>query len=700
MARASFSGTYGHNLQLEIVSGGSRQDIANNFSMVNVQVRLIANSYSVIYGIGGKTLKVSAGGESKTISVDANISQNQNKLIFDKEFKVPHDSNGSKSVYISARLDINIGNYGWAEVGVNVQLPTIPRASTGSSANSIIGQPIVLNISRHSDAFKHAIWVRFGNYDKKIAGDNVDTSYTWTPEISMCNEIPNASSGYGTLTYITYSNGIEIGRDTQPVTLSVPDNIKPTLTGFTLTDTNTAAASVVPGEQAFIQILSNIKVNFGQATGAYGSTITGYYAEIVGKNQSTTTQGGSLGIMNYIGNVTIRARVTDSRGRTSNTIDRTVNILEYFAPILSFGVARSGAQSSTLTITRNAKVAPLAIDNVQKNQMKLTFKVAKFDSDDYKVDTGSASGTWTTVASLVNSNANLQGEYAANSSWTVLGILEDRFTRTPFSAVVTTEKVAISYSKDRIGFGKIAEISNAVDSEWEYYFKGKSIQNRKLTNPDGRSLTNIYKTVDEYVTTGFYYVDDKKLPDPVGGYLLVESYSVDFIKQTYTPWNKSCEFTRQKRGKDKPWSAWVSPALEQCYPVGSIYQSTEPTNPSTFMGGVWERFGNGKVLVGVDETDADFNAANKQGGAKIHKHDSGTYEAMIGSVGGDTGSLGFQAGNRNEERLKNSTATYRVKGEVIGSGRNFNHFTEIAGQSADSSSLQPYVTIYRWRRTA
>ncbi|MCW1043295.1 DUF859 domain-containing protein, partial [Streptococcus anginosus] len=82
----------------------------------------------------------------------------------------------------------------------------------------------------------------------------------------------------------------EIGRNTQPVTLSVPDNIKPTLTGFTLTDTNTAAASVVPGEQAFIQILSNIKVNFGQMTGAYGSTITGYYAEIVGKNQSTTTQ--------------------------------------------------------------------------------------------------------------------------------------------------------------------------------------------------------------------------------------------------------------------------------------------------------------------------------------------------------------------------------------------------------------------------
>lgn len=700
MARASFSGMYGHNLQLEITSGGSRQDIANNFSMVNVQVRLITNGYAALFGAGGKTLKVSAGGENQTISIDASISQNQNKLIFDKEFSVPHNPDGSKDVYISARLDINQGGYDWAAVGVNVQLPTIPRASTGSSANGIIGQPIALNISRHSDAFKHSIWVRFGNYDKKIAGDNVDTSYTWTPEISMCNEIPSASSGYGTLTYITYSNGIEIGRDTQPVTLSVPDNIKPTLTGFTLTDTNTAAASVVRGEQAFIQILSNIKVNFGQATGAYGSTITGYYAEIVGKDQSTTTQGGSLGIMNYIGNVTIRARVTDSRRRTSNTIDRTVNILEYFAPILNFDVVRSGAQSSTLTITRNAKVAPLTVSGVQKNQMKLTFKVAKFGSDDYKVDTGSASGTWTTVASLVNSNANLQGEYAANSSWTVLGILEDRFTRTPFSAVVTTEKVAISYSKDRVGFGKIAEFPNVTDSAWEYYFKGEPIQNRKLTNSDGRSLTNIYKTVDEYVTTGFYYVDDKKLPDPVGGYLLVESYSVDFIKQTYTPWNKSYEFTRLKKGKDKPWTAWISPALEQCYPIGAIYQSTEATNPATFMGGTWERFGNGKTLIGVDEGDSDFNTSHKIGGAKTHDHGDGTYEAMIGSNGQDIASIGYQASNKNDDVLHNSTATYKVVGTSMGAGRNFNHFTRIAGRSADSSSLQPYITIYRWRRIA
>ena len=672
MVRANFSGGWGHNLQLDVTWGVRRQDIAGNYTMVNVSVHLVSNAYVYIPS-SSKPITVKVNGSVvDTVNVDVGIGGNQDKSLLSKDYRIDHLEDGSKEFSLDIGLDINVGNYGSAEVIQAVKLPSIPRASSGNDVTAVIGQPVTININRKHERFTHSIWVRCENYEKKIAGDDITTSYVWTPEMALCEQFPNTSSGYGQVTIITYDGSREIGRDVKRLNLSVPDNVKPTLTGFTLTDTNTAAASVVPGEQAFIQILSNIKVNFGQMTGAYGSTITGYYAEIVGKNQSTTTQGGSLGIMNYIGNVTIRARVTDSRGRTSNTIERTVNILEYFAPILSISATRSGAQSSTLTITRNAKVAPLTVSGVQKNQMKLTFKVAKFGSDDYKVDTGSASGTWTTVASLVNSNANLQGEYAANSSWTVLGILEDRFTRTPFSAVVTTEKVAISYSKDRVGFGKIAEFPNVTDSAWEYYFKGEPIQNRKLTNSDGRSLTNIYKTVDEYVTTGFYYVDDKKLPDPVGGYLLVESYSVDFIKQTYTPWNKSCEFTRQKRGKDKPWSAWVSPALEQCYPIGSIYQSTVATNPAQFMGGVWERFGNGRVLIGADETDADFNTANKQGGS-----------STVPNISISPKGYGLASTGSFEARI--------LVGPVNMSANE---------SPLNASNLQPYITVYRWRRTA
>ena len=672
MARAIFSGGHGNHLQLEVFSAWNSPNIAGNYSTVNVQVRLIADGYAKIWGASGTLLSLDIGDIREDARVDASILPGQNISLFAKNYRVNHDADGKKNINVSATLHINLGKYGSATASFNLPLTNIPRASSVTVPDGAMGSNVKITINRAVDTFKHSIKCSWYGKTTVIAND-VDTSFSWTIPKDFANDIPNSESGQGTLIVETYSDGKKIGEKPATFTATVPDDIKPKLTGFTLTDTNTAAASIVPGEQAFIQILSNIKVNFGQATGAYGSTITSYYAEIVGKNQSTTTQGGSLGIMNYTGNVTIRASVTDSRGRTSNTIERTVNILEYFAPILNFDVVRSGAQSSTLTITRNAKIAPLTVDGLQKNQMKLTFKVAQFGSDDYKVDTGSASGTWTTVASLVNSNANLRSEYAANSSWTVLGILEDKFTRTPFSAVVTTEKVAISYGKDRIGFGKIAEIPEAVDSAWDFYGRDSS--------PLGFYSQNKIKDLNAVLTAGIYAFSNGTANQPNGlkewGYLRVvvangvtHNNKDNWIWKKYST-TKGKVFERYKVN-ERAWTIWVAPNINQFYPIGSIYQSTEPTNPSTFMGGVWERFGNGRVLVGVDETDADFNAANKQGGEKT-----------VSGINISPKGYGLASAKSFEARV------------LIGRLNTLGNEAPL-----NPSNLQPYITIYRWRRTA
>ena len=58
--------------------------------------------------------------------------------------------------------------------------------------------------------------------------------------------------------------------------------------------------------------------------------------------------------------------------------------------------------------------------------------------------------------------------------------------------------------------------------------------------------------------------------------------------------------------------------LDKTYPVGSLYISENNTNPSEILGGTWERYGNGKTLVGVDSSDNDFNTVNKTGGSKTN----------------------------------------------------------------------------------
>ena len=190
---------------------------------------------------------------------------------------------------------------------------------------------------------------------------------------------------------------------------------------------------------------------------------------------------------------------------------------------------------------------------------------------------------------------------------------------------------------------------------------------------------------------------------PNNGWGMLETFRVGNLSgkeatQRFTQMNGYKVWYRYRHYQTGNWTPWVVEGIDNFYPIGSIYQSTAPTNPTTFMGGVWERFGNGKVLVGVDEVDGDFNSGSKTGGSKSHSHSDGSYEAAIGSVGGDIASLGFKHGNQNVTGKERPT--YTVQGKGINNNVTFNHFTDIVGRSGEASTLQPYITVYRWRRTA
>lgn len=57
--------------------------------------------------------------------------------------------------------------------------------------------------------------------------------------------------------------------------------------------------------------------------------------------------------------------------------------------------------------------------------------------------------------------------------------------------------------------------------------------------------------------------------------------------------------------------------LDLTYPVGSVYSSTNQTDPSDLFGGTWKSL-EGMVLVGVDSNDDDFSESKKTGGEKTH----------------------------------------------------------------------------------
>ncbi|HEM4700426.1 TPA: hypothetical protein U1032_000087 [Streptococcus suis] len=566
---AKFSNASG-SLYLSVYIEPGAQNIAANTTVVNWRITVSrTGAYLTRNEQGDSTLSLDINGGRVHTSNPRWRTSGEEFLMASGSTTVGHNADGTKSFPFSATFNPNNGLHGVITVSGNIGLATIPRSSSVSVGIGTIGSALTININRQSSSFKHTVRYVWGNKSETIA-TNVDTSTTWTIPLDFANDIPDSTSGTGTIYVDTYSGSTKTGTQSTAFTASVPDSIKPSLTGFTLVDGNTAARTLIPGEQQFVQIVSNIAVHFGQATGAYGSTITSYHAEIVGKNQSTSQNGGSLGIMNYHGQVTIRARVTDSRGRTSNTIERTVTVLEYFAPALKFSVERSGATSSTFSILRNARIAPLTVGGSQRNIMTLTFRVAPADSYNYTTDNGPASGTFTTLASLTNSLANLSGTYSSDKSWDVIGILEDKFTRSEFKIKVSTEAVVFSYEKgNRFAVGKIVDTNlpkGSIESTGGYYLNGKPIQNYALTSLNGASISRYNEDLNRITEPGFYIVNTS-MNIPVSGrtYYYLEVIRHASNVSTYVMQRATCRTHTQQTYvrlcEDGTWGQWKEQVL-------------------------------------------------------------------------------------------------------------------------------------------
>ena len=142
---------------------------------------------------------------------------------------------------------------------------------------------------------------------------------------------------------------------------------------------------------------------------------------------------------------------------------------------------------------------------------------------------------------------------------------------------------------------------------------------------------------------------------------------------------------------------------ETIYPVGAIYLSYVSTSPASLFGGTWEAIAAGMVLVGYNGSDTDFNAAGKTGGAKTHTLTAAQMPAHTHTQNAHSHSANVQWGTANyDQNRRSDTGT----GNYAGSGastRNVDSTTatnQNTGGGGAHNNLQPFFTVYMWRRTA
>lgn len=126
------------------------------------------------------------------------------------------------------------------------------------------------------------------------------------------------------------------------------------------------------------------------------------------------------------------------------------------------------------------------------------------------------------------------------------------------------------------------------------------------------------------------------------------------------------------------------------YYIGKIIMDTKDINPSSYLGfGTWQKWGQGKVPVGVSLNDTEFNTVEKTGGEKSHVLSEGEmprHTHVNGTIYATTPGMGTAPG-------------VAVSGGSGGVNKYYEHDAPTGGNWAHNN-LQPYITCYMWKRIA
>lgn len=624
--------------------------IENNTSRVYWWVGIRSNTqYHNHQGLSEHYKVVVNGSTVHDASHTVSCGSGQTVGIADGYTTVSHNADGSKSISVSASFSCDNTSYYAPRTGScsgSLTLTTIPRASSISIDSPSIecGNTININGSSASKNFTHKIYATWNGKTSElvtIASGTTTPSFSYTIPTSWEKDLPNSTSGIATFTLETFSGSNSVGSKSVNATIKVRSGVVPSIGTVSISDTN----SICTGIGQYVQSQSRLKFSIA-TSGSQGSTVTSVSTKFEGQtyNSSSFTTGtvqGS-GTLSYV------ITVTDSRGRTASK-SGSVTVSAYSSPSLTNVTARRANSSYT-------------VDEASGTYALLHFKVGftsltRNNATSFYIQyRASGASSWTKINSWDN-NYTLEQDYKAGNLFTsTTSTYEIAFgVKDSFMSDYSWKVVTVTPTYTLINFGK----------------DGKSLT---FFGQDGNSANTLTINGDLAINSVKENTSSTKLLVANGSTVM------------YRDWNKL-----------------VNSIKSAMYPVGSVYITYNNVNPGNFLGGTWERFGQGRTLVGEGtgndgSTSMSFTANNTGGkynhnhiyGIKVNEYYSVTSNLRVrksdgswqGGIRDGTGHAYFnncsQAGNKEL-----NTDTYKIESNTSNSG-----------------AIQPYIVVFFWRRTA
>lgn len=649
---AQFSGNIGistgqtdkYSLLLDVSE--KSYSIENNTSTVEWWVGIRSNTaYHNHYGLAETYTVVINGSTVHSAVHKPTVGNGQTVWVASGTATVGHNADGSKTVAVSASFNnADRGTYlpTTGSCSGSLKLTTIPRATVPSVDKPSLdcGSVIKFTGTSASSNFSHKLYSSWNGEEKLIATldkGSTAVSYSYAIPTSWEKNMPDTTSAIATFILETLNGNTVIGRKSINATVQVRSGIVPTVGNPTIEDTN----SISKAMGLYVQSQSCIKFTI-PTSGNQGSTITSVSTKFNDQTYSGSTFT-TQAIQNS-GTLSYTITVTDSRGRTA-TKSGSINVVAYNPPSLT-NVSAKRANSS------------YAVDESSGTYALLHFKVGFTSLSNKNVTSfyiqyrASGATSWTKINSWAN-NYTLNQDYKAGNL---------------FTSTTTTYEIA---------FGVKDKFMN--DYSWQIVTVTPTYT---LINfgKDGKSLT-------------FFGQDGNNANRlTVNGDLAINS-----VKENTSSTKMLVNGGNTVMYRD--WNKLVSSIKSAMYPVGSVYITYNNVNPGTFLGGTWERFGQGRTLVGEgtgnDGSTSMSFASSSAGGEYRHK-------LTIDEMPNHKHAVYIQNTTSNPQvnapkwtvALPNSWKQYASDTKLFGPS------TGNAGGDASHNNIQPYITVYFWKRTA
>ena len=682
MASGSISGSTNNRYIVAQINWQSYSNTGGNYSDVNAQLfyRRTNSGYTTSGTIAGNlNIDGTDYGYGGKVSIGSGWVQ-----VASASKRVYHNNDGTRFIWIGASGGISGTSFTSTSCGSGVHLDTIPRASGMglSSYNIAAGDNVTVSIDAHNSSFSHLIDVYYCNQTKEVAVAAGLTSATVTLDKSWVTKTPNQAGTWGRVRVTTKSGDTVIGYAEQKFTLTIPYDVKPSLTAPTLTD-STKAYSVL---NAFAANYS--KVTVATTASVYKdddftdtATISSVTANYNGQNYDTSS-GSFTFVPSTVGTSDMTITVTDSRGKTA-TQTVSVPVVAYTLPTVTLSASRYSDSAGTTADDTGAyakvtAVCTLDTTDVTGNSASITLKYKEVDGTDWDtVDMGTITAGSTLSAVIPASDTK---------AYTLIATISDKIATTGATMALSNGAVPMDFLKGGKGIavGKTAT-REGLDIAFPIY-----VESRKVY-VDGKTI------LDKFFPIGKTWISTEPTSPAsiVGGsWEQIKNGVLFSAGHVYKQWTKLCDantsftLTETSQVRFGRFDSYVYKTLSAgTYTANASLFGSDPVPGGAKHVDIYKSYS-----INAGETGGEVTHQLSEAEMPFHQHPIMTNQSESWYQPGwsnQTWLFFIQSGYQNKQSTGNNvgpTWTGYRGGRVEG--------------TQPHNNMPPYFAVYMWKRVA